>query len=97
MNPTPHHPSETVPGPAAEPVVDTRRKFVRPLGDTTGDWVSFEFAIGWPELSVELLLPRPAFEDFCRDNEVIRLELHPETTGATPGAPDQDDDPEMDR
>jgi phenol/toluene 2-monooxygenase (NADH) P0/A0 len=34
--------------------------------------VSFEFSIGWPELAVELMLPTPAFEDFCANNRVER-------------------------
>jgi phenol hydroxylase P0 protein len=36
--------------------------------------VAFEFAIGWPELAVELLLPAPAFDEFCAANGVQRLE-----------------------
>jgi phenol/toluene 2-monooxygenase (NADH) P0/A0 len=36
--------------------------------------VAFEFAIGWPELSVDLLLPSAAFAEFCQRNQVQRLD-----------------------
>lgn len=36
--------------------------------------VAFDFAIGWPELSVELMLPQAAFDEFCSRNRVSRLE-----------------------
>jgi phenol hydroxylase P0 protein len=36
--------------------------------------VSFDFAIGWPDLSVELMLPGPAFEAFCATHRVERLD-----------------------
>ena len=36
--------------------------------------VAFEFAIGWPELAVELMLPSPAFAAFCAANRVQRLD-----------------------
>jgi phenol/toluene 2-monooxygenase (NADH) P0/A0 len=35
--------------------------------------VRFDFAIGWPELSVELVLPKAAFDEFCRHNEVREM------------------------
>jgi len=32
--------------------------------------IEFDFAIGWPELNVELLLPPTAFNAFCAANKV---------------------------
>ena len=52
------------PEPAVPPSVLTQR-FVRVLQRGPGDLVRFEFAIGWPDLSVELVLPSPSFDAFC--------------------------------
>ncbi len=54
----------------AKPKVDLTRKYVcvREVG-ADGN-VRFDFAIGWPELSVELVLPQAAFDEFCRRNDV---------------------------
>jgi phenol/toluene 2-monooxygenase (NADH) P0/A0 len=70
----------------SEPLqVDIRRRFVRVLEERSDGLVFFEFSIGWPELAVELLLPRPAFAEFCAANQVTRLDgptmpHHPEET-----------------
>ena len=56
------------------PAVDTSQRFVRVLERRADGLVSFEFAIGWPELAVELMLPAPAFEAFCANNKVQRLD-----------------------
>jgi phenol/toluene 2-monooxygenase (NADH) P0/A0 len=55
------------------PAVDTTRRFVRVLEARSDGLVAFEFAIGWPDLAVELLLPAPAFEAFCHSHRVQRL------------------------
>ncbi len=60
------------------------RKFVRVRAVRDDGLVSFDFAIGWPDLSVELMLPGPAFEAFCATHRVERLE-DPETAADTPG------------
>ena len=51
-----------------------QRKFVRVIERRENGFVAFEFAIGWPELSVELMLPGPAFEAFCAREDVQPLE-----------------------
>lgn len=56
------------------PPCDTDRRFVRVIEQRADGLVAFEFAIGWPELSVELLLPAPAFAAFCAKNRVQRLD-----------------------
>lgn len=63
-------------GPArAADVVDCdlTRKYVRVLRESADGMVAFEFAIGWPDLAVELAMPRPMFEQFCERQQVQRL------------------------
>ena len=36
--------------------------------------VEFEFAVGEPELFVEMVMPRDAFDTFCRDQGAVALE-----------------------
>jgi len=52
---------------------DPMRRYVRVLETGADGFVSFEFAIGWPDLAVELLLPVAAFEEFCATHRVTRL------------------------
>lgn len=59
---------------ATLPAVDTSLRYVRVMERRADGLVSFEFAIGWPELSVELMLPVAAFEAFCANNKVQRLD-----------------------
>lgn len=49
---------------------DVRTKFVRIKEVRANAIVCFEFAIGWPELFVDLMLPQPAFDDFCLHQQV---------------------------
>ena len=53
--------------PETEPLLDCdiSRRFVRVLQRRSNGLVEFEFSIGWPELSVELMLPERAFAEFC--------------------------------
>lgn len=56
---------------------DTRplheRRFVR-VRETRGGFVEFDFSIGDPMLSVELILPEAAFAEFCVTNAVQTLD-----------------------
>lgn len=52
-------------------VVDQR--FVRVSGERPDGFVEFEFAIGEPEVFVELILTADAFDDFCTANAVTLL------------------------
>jgi phenol hydroxylase P0 protein len=84
---------------AASPVfldgVDLTRKFVRVTGERRdGAFVEFDFAIGWPELSVELVLPRAAFESFCAEHAVTFLPPPALNAVNTPRFPYPDDDEE---
>lgn len=46
------------------------RKFVRVTSPKDSEFVHFEFAIGWPDLSAELTLKRDQFEEFCQKHQV---------------------------
>jgi phenol/toluene 2-monooxygenase (NADH) P0/A0 len=48
-------------------------KFVRVTGCRGKDLIEFDFAVGSPDLFVELILPEAALAEFCRSNEVIVL------------------------
>ena len=73
VNP-PHATHQALPTTEAPLACDTARRFVRVLEARADGLVAFEFAIGWPELSVELLLPSAAFAEFCSRNQVQRLD-----------------------
>jgi phenol/toluene 2-monooxygenase (NADH) P0/A0 len=66
--------------------IDTTKRFVRVTGhrqDRIGeDYVEFEFAVGEPELFVEMILPATAFEDFCSLNDVEHLPAAAHTVAA---------------
>lgn len=53
--------------------LDLTKRYVRVLERRADGLVSFEFAIGWPELVVELMLPSAAFDEFCCKHQVIWL------------------------
>ncbi|MBM3393179.1 MAG: phenol hydroxylase [Betaproteobacteria bacterium] len=55
---------------------DLSRKFVRVLRESADGLVAFEFAIGWPDLSVELAMPKVMFEEFCIRQQVQLLTDH---------------------
>lgn len=59
-------------GPAGS--FDALRRYVRICRERADGFVEFEFAIGAPELFVELMLPAGAFHEFCLANAVIVLE-----------------------
>lgn len=49
---------------------DPERRYVRIVDERADGYVEFEFAVGEPELFVEMLLPRAAFDDFCGQQRV---------------------------
>ncbi|WP_018989556.1 phenol hydroxylase subunit [Aromatoleum toluclasticum] len=59
---------------ANSPGIDIDRKYVRLVERRADGLVEFEFAIGEPDLCVEMLLPAEAYEQFCAANRVIRLD-----------------------
>jgi len=59
--------------------LDTTRRFVRVTGISPRGFVEFEFSVGVPELCVELMLPREAFEEFCMAQNAVQLAAEGET------------------
>ena len=53
--------------------MDTTRRFVRLSGERPNGFMEFEFAIGEPDIFVEMILPRAAFTEFCATNQVGML------------------------
>ena len=49
------------------------KKFVRITGVRAGRYVEFEFSVNDADLTVELILPLAAFEEFCTLQEAVRL------------------------
>lgn len=59
-----------VAGTSAEGNFDITRKFVRVMRTLPSGLIEFEFAIGDPDVAVELVMPKQAFEEFCANNQV---------------------------
>ena len=53
------------------PDFNTNLKFVRIIETHTNGLVEFEFAVGEPELFVELLMAQAPFDEFCATHGVI--------------------------
>lgn len=49
-------------------------RYVRVRSAPEDKFVEFDFAIEHPDLFVELVLPRKAFEIFCKHNNVIHMD-----------------------
>lgn len=45
-------------------------KFYRIQQEHANGLVAFEFAVGWPDLTVELVLPKADFLAFCENHQV---------------------------
>lgn len=54
--------------------LDPNKKFVRVCELRRDGFVEFEFAIGEPELFVEMIMPASVFDDFCAMNKVVFLD-----------------------
>ncbi len=50
------------------------KKFVRVTGVRSGRYVEFEFSVNDADLTVELILPFAAFEEFCTMQEAVRIQ-----------------------
>ena len=49
-------------------------RYVRVRSATEDTFVEFDFAIEYPDLFVELVLPKKAFELFCKHNNVVHMD-----------------------
>ena len=74
--------------PAAETAFDVGQRFVRLLNQREDGLIEFEFAVGDPDVFVELVLNPTDFRAFCRMHGTTTL---PSTAASTPGAPNQRD------
>ncbi len=61
---------------------DPTRRYVRVVERRPDGLVEFEFAVGEPELFVEMLLPEPAFLAFCREQGVVATEASAAPVGS---------------
>ncbi|WP_226686177.1 phenol hydroxylase subunit [Stutzerimonas stutzeri] len=50
------------------------KRYVRVRSEPDARFVEFDFAIGSPDMFVELVLPHDAFEIFCRHNHVEHMD-----------------------
>jgi phenol hydroxylase P0 protein len=57
----------------AEPSFDITRKFVRVMRTLPNGLIEFEFSVGDPDVAVELVMPKAAFDEFCANNQVEML------------------------
>ena len=57
------------------------KKFVRVTGVRSSRYVEFEFSVNDADLTVELILPFSAFEEFCTLQEATRLAPDAEVAG----------------
>lgn len=53
--------------------VDIDKRYVRVTNRERPGFVEFDFAIGDPELALEMILPTAAFTEFCAANSVVLL------------------------
>jgi len=56
-----------------QPQVESLTKYIRITGDLNAEFIEFDFAIHDPSLFVELVLPKHAFNDFCKTNQVVEM------------------------
>ena len=68
------HKAEPAPQSGEAPIIDANAKFVRVTEKRADGFVAFDFAIGEPEIYVEMLLTEPDFRAFCAQNAVNFLE-----------------------
>ncbi len=63
------------------------KAYVRILGKQLGRFIEFEFCLNDADLSVELVMPEAAFEEFCRDSgaEIVTGDVPPAADERTPG------------
>lgn len=63
---------------------DTTRRFVRLTQIRPDGFVEFDFAIGEPEIFVEMILSEPAYNEFCAANSVEMLPANDPDSVADP-------------
>ena len=66
-------PTDYPPADPASAVPSQLTRYARIRRVVNDKFIEFDFAIGDPSLYVELVLPREAFEIFCRHNNVVMM------------------------
>lgn len=61
--------------PGQHGAFDPGARFVKVREINPQGFVEFDFAIGAPELCVELMLTPDAFEEFCLEQKAVRLDI----------------------
>lgn len=56
------------------PTFDQLTRYIRVRSEPEAKFVEFDFALGHPELFVELVLPQDAFVKFCQHNGVVEMD-----------------------
>ncbi|MCB2016395.1 MAG: phenol hydroxylase [Hydrogenophaga sp.] len=70
--------------PDLPPGFDPQRKFIRVVKTREDGMVEFEFAVGEPELFVEMVMPAAEFRQFCQDQGVAPTQgVLPESAAGT--------------
>ncbi len=65
----------------ASDVRAVQKKFVRVTGTRLDRYVEFEFSVNDADLTVELILPFAAFDEFCMLQEAVVLPPEPAAAG----------------
>lgn len=68
--------------PVIAPEGAPMRSFVRVTGSRLDAYVEFEFSLNDRDLTVELILPYRAFEDFCERQNAVILPSEPDVADA---------------
>ena len=63
----------SIPSNSSTQPMDTSQRFVRVRNRRPNGFIDFDFAIGEPEVFVELILGEADFNEFCATNKVIVL------------------------
>ena len=54
-------------------VMDLDKRYVRVTNRERSGFVEFDFAIGDPDVALEMILPTAAFAEFCAAHSVVLL------------------------
>lgn len=52
------------------PEFDIKQRYVLIRNERSDGFIEFDYSVGEPEVFVEMILPRPAFDEFCLENDV---------------------------
>ena len=76
--------------PAGTQPFDLTKRYVRLRQVRADGFIEFEFAIGDPQLCVDLILPAEAYREFCRNNQAVLITAPPVICPPQPSQPQGD-------